>query len=123
MRRLVDSDGLVWFGVLGGGVAWAVQFVVGLAFGLARCDSPDARWQLPVHAWALTLAIAGVLVAALAQLVAIRIFLATRRASSQPPAGRIRFLAAIGMTVNPLALAIIVMSAVGLALAPLCQQS
>lgn len=123
MRRLVDSDALVWFGALGGAAAWAVQFVAGLGLGLARCESPDARWQLPVHAWAIALAAGGVVVAALAQLVAIRIFLATRGAGSQPPAGRIRFLASIGMTVNPLALTIIVMSAVGLALAPMCHQS
>ncbi len=123
MSRPADSNGLLWFGVLGGALAWAVQFLAGLAIGLARCASPDARWQLSVHAWAIVFAAGGALIAILAQLVAFKAFRATRDAGSEPPAGRVRFLATIGMTVNPLALAIIVMSAVGLALLPLCQQS
>ncbi|MGI8507506.1 MAG: hypothetical protein ACR2MK_12035 [Solirubrobacteraceae bacterium] len=123
MTRWADSNVLVWFGVLGGALAWAVQFVAGLAFGLARCSSPDARWQVSVHAWALAFAIAGALVAVLAQLAAIQVYRTTREAGSEPPAGRRHFLATIGMTVNPLALAIIIMSAVGLALFPLCRQS
>lgn len=123
MSHRTGSNGLLWFGVLGGALAWAAQFVAGLAIGLARCDSPDARWQLSVHTWAIIFAAGGALIAILAQLVAINAFQATRDAGSEPPAGRVRFLATVGMTVNPLALAIIVMSAVGLSLLPLCQQS
>ncbi len=123
MSKPAGSDGLLWFGVLGGALAWAVQFVAGLAFGLARCQSPDARWQLSVHALGIAVAAVGAVIAVLAQVVAFKAFRATREAGSEPPGGRVHFLATIGMTVNPLALAIIVLSAVGLALLPLCQQS
>ncbi|MGI8904084.1 MAG: hypothetical protein DLM64_15835 [Solirubrobacterales bacterium] len=124
MRKpLAHSDVLAWFGVLGGSAAWLVQFVAAHAFGIARCDSPDARFQLPVHAWSIALAAAGTLVAVLAEVVAIRIWMATREAGSKPPGGRLHFLATVGVTVNPLALAIIVMSGVGVSLLPLCQQS
>ncbi len=123
MSKPAGSNGLLWFGVLGGGLAWAVQFVAGLAFGLARCQSPNARWQVPVHALGIAVAVVGAVIAVLAQMVAFKAFRATREAGSQPPAGRVHFLATIGMTVNPLALAVIVLSAVGLAALPLCQQS
>lgn len=123
MTNLADSDLLVWFGVLGGAFAWLTQFVAAHAFGIARCDSPDARFQLPVHGWSIALAAAGALVAVLAQVVSFRIWRVTRNVGSKPPGGRVHFLATIGLAVNPLALAIIVMSGVGVSLLPLCQQS
>src|SRR5207302_4667513 len=34
---------LVWFAFAGGAVAWALQFVAGLAFSFAQCDPPPGR--------------------------------------------------------------------------------
>lgn len=121
--RGLRSTGLIWFGVLGGPLAWATVHVAGYGFGLARCDSPNARFQLPVHGWAVALSAAGVIIALLAEATSLRVFLATRESGEQPPEGRIHFLATIGLTVNPLALAIIVMDGVGVPLLHLCQQS
>ena len=106
---------LVWFGVLAGPLAWATQFLFGMQFGLARCESPDGRFQFPVHTISLALGAAGVLVGVLAELVAIAVFRATRP--------DLHFLAAVGITVNPLTLTICAMVAVGVPLLGLCHQS
>ena len=117
------SNALVWFGVLGGALAWAAQHVANIGIGFARCHSPDARFPVAAHPWAAGLAVAGTLVALLAEAAALRVFCATRDAGSAPPLGRVRFLATIGLTVNPLVAAIILMSGVGTLLLPLCHQS
>ncbi len=117
------SNSLLWFGVLGGPVAWAIQFVSGYAFALAQCDQPVSRWQIPVHGWDIALAAAAAVIAISAELVSLRIFRATRDAGSAPPAGRFHFLSTVGLTVNPLALAIIVMTGIGVPLLTVCQQS
>ena len=113
----------LWFGVAGGPLAWAMNHVAAYAFGLAQCDDPANRWQLSVHAWQVAFGVAGALVALVAEAVALRIFLDTRDADNQPPAGRVHFLSVVGLTVNPLALAIMVMTAVGSPLLTVCQQS
>jgi len=119
---------LVWFGVLGGPAAWATQFLFGMQFSLARCESPDGRFQFPVHTISAVLGAAGVLVGVLAELAAIAVFRATRPDQHSQQAaditiGRLRFLAAVGMTVNPLTLTICAMVAVGVPLLGLCHQS
>jgi hypothetical protein len=114
---------LLWFGVLGGSLAWAVQHVAGYGFGLAQCDQPVPRWDLPVHAWQIALAAAGVAVGVAAEAVCVRIFLATRKADEAPPTSRVHFLSVVGMTVNPLAIAIMIMTGIGAPLLRLCQQS
>ncbi len=119
---------LAWFGVLGGPVAWAVQFLFGMQFGLARCESPDRRFQFPVHTISPVLGAAGVLVGVLAELAAIEVFRATRadehsQHEADVTTGRLHFLGAIGMTVNPLTLAICAMAAVAVPLLGLCHQS
>jgi hypothetical protein len=119
---------LVWFGVLGGPVAWAVQFLFAMQFGLARCESPDARFQFPVHVISVALGAIGVLVSVLAMLAAIAVFRATSADEhTQQPAqittGRLHFLAAVGITVDPLTAMICAMVAIGVPLLGLCQQS
>ena len=127
------SDLVVWFGVLGGGLAWATQFVTGLAFTFAQCNQTDERTNLPVQSWQTALAGAGVLVGLASMVTAARIYRASavgeipehlrRGDDARPPVGRINFLATVGLVVNSLALAIMVMTAVGAPLLQLCQQS
>lgn len=121
-------NGLVWFGVLGGPAAWALQFLFAMQFGLARCESPNARFQFPVHAISAVLGAAGVLIGVLAELAAIVVFRAAdqhrlARGISEITSGRLRFLAAVGMTVNPLTLTICAMVAIGAPLLGICHQS
>jgi hypothetical protein len=128
------STGLLWFGVLGGALAWVTQFVVGLQFTFAQCNSPAGRWQLPVQTWQSALAAAGVVVGLAATVVSWRIYHATsevddvaeherRGEGFAPPVGRINFLATVGLLVNFLAIAIMVMTAIGAPLLRVCQQS
>jgi hypothetical protein len=125
---------LVWFGVLGGAIAWSVQFVANLAFTFAQCNAPPGRWQLPVHGWQIGLSVAAICVGLAAAAVSLRLYLRTfrldhiaeaerRGEGTAPPTGRINFLATVGLTVNFLALAIMVMTAIGAPLLPVCQQS
>jgi membrane protein required for beta-lactamase induction len=119
---------LVWFGVLGGPVAWAAQFLFAMQFGLARCESPNDRFPFPVLTISAVLGAVAVLVGVLAELVAIAVFRATRedghtQTTADITSGRLRFLATVGMTVNPLALTISAMVAIGVPLLGVCHQS
>jgi hypothetical protein len=124
----------VWFGVLGGALAWGTQFVAGLAFTFAQCNAPPGRWQLPVQTWQSALSIAGVVVGLAAGAVCLSLYRRTRAVDdvagterrgegSPPPVGRVNFLATTGLLVNMLALAIMIMTAIGAPLLRVCQQS
>jgi 4-amino-4-deoxy-L-arabinose transferase-like glycosyltransferase len=128
------STALVWFGVLGGAVAWTAQFVAGLAFTFAQCNAPPGRWELPVQTWQSVLSIAGVVVGLIAVAVCVRLYRQTRNVDdaaeterlgegTPPPAGRVNFLATTGLLVNALVLVIMIMTAIGAPLLRLCQQS
>jgi hypothetical protein len=119
---------LAWFGVLGGPVAWALQFLFSMQFGLARCESPDGRFPFPVHLLAALLGGIGAVIGVLALLAAIAVFRRTRE--HEKAAGRARvtserlhFLGAVGMAVNPLTVTICAMTAVGVPLLSVCQPS
>jgi hypothetical protein len=128
----LPSTALIWFGVLGGPVAWGAQFIANLFLTFAQCNT-DPRRQLPLHAWELGLSIAAATVAAAAEGVSVHVFCRTRvddiaeqelrGEGSVPPVGRINFLAMIGLLTNFLSFAIIAMTAIGAPLLTMCQQS
>ena len=126
MRR-PGSQALAWAGALGPPFAWAGQHIVGYALGLADCPDNTAGpgWKVSVDG--LTIAVGGVAAAAtaLCGIAAVLAWRASRDAddSDAPPAGRVHFLAVIGMTITPLFLAIIVMSSAGAIVANGCVQS
>ena len=125
---------LVWFAVGGGPIAFALQFVAGLAFSFAQCNQPGDRWRLAVQSWQVAVAAAGLMVGLASMATAIWLFLRTFRigdvfeeersgGGSAPPIGRIHFLSIVALIVNFLTLLIIVMDGVGTPLLSLCQQS
>ena len=126
MRR-PGSQALAWAGALGPAFAWAGQHVAGFALGLADC--PDNRhgagWNVPVDGLTIAVGAVAAAAAALCGLAAVLAWRATRDASDSdaPPAGRVHFLAVIGMTITPLFLAMIVMSSAGAIAANGCVQS
>lgn len=118
---------LAWIGVLFPPFAWAGQHIAGYATGLARCPD-NARgegWNVPVDTVTIAIgatAAALVLVGGASALVA---WLASRDADEDdaPPAGRIHFLSAVGLTITPLFLAMVVMSSAGAIVANGCHQA
>jgi hypothetical protein len=81
-----------------------------------------------VHGISAALGGAAVLVNALAELTAIGVFRAANPDHDHPgiseiTTGRLRFLGAVGMTVNPLTLTICAMVAIGVPLLGICHQS
>jgi putative flippase GtrA len=128
------TNTMLWFGVAGGCAAFALQFVANLAFTFAQCNQPTSRWQLPVHGWQIALSAAAVTVVLAAMGTCGWIFMRTFRIDdvfgqerrgdgSPPPLGRIHFLSIVGLIVNLLVLAIVVMTGIGAPLLPVCQQS
>ncbi|MGI8712602.1 MAG: hypothetical protein ACR2NR_05335 [Solirubrobacteraceae bacterium] len=122
----------MWFGVMGGGTAFAIQFVAGLAFTFAQCGR-SGRTDVPVQSWQTALSAAGVLVGLTAMGTALRLYRASAVGDipahlregddAPPPIGRIHFLATVGLLVNLLAVTIMIMTAVGAPLLQQCQQS
>ncbi len=135
MKVRSTTTPLLWFGILGGPLGWAAQFVASYAFTLAECDPPVPRWHLPIHAWEIALAVGGLAIGAVATIVSLRILLRSYRTDndvlqeelrgigSQPPLGRVMFLAVIGVTVNLLAIPIVIITGVGAPLLTVCRQS
>jgi hypothetical protein len=121
--RSARTTRLLWFGIMGGPLAWAIVHIAGYGFGIAQCDQPAARWQLPVHAFDVGVAAGGLLIGLSSIGVSLWIYLATREADDAPPQGRVHFLSVIGLVVNFLAIVIIILDGVGAPLTGLCHQS
>ena len=116
-----------WLGVLGPPFAWALQHVAGISVGLADCpdNALGPGWSVPVDALTIAIGAVAAVVAALCGAAAVAALRATRDAADDdaPPAGRIHFLALIGITITPLFLAMIAMSSAGAVAATGCTQS
>ena len=116
---------LAWFGVFGAPFAWVVQFLIGLSLTFARCNLPGMPRSVAINGVAIAAtAVAGV-VAAAGGLAAVLAFRATRENEDDdaPPAGRVHFLAVVGMTTTPLFLFIIVLNGLGVVSLPGCVQA
>lgn len=129
--KSLPSNAVLWFGVLGGASAWMTQFVANLGFTFADCNQSR---MLPVRGWEIGLSVGAILVCLASGAVSLRLFLRTRNGDDvstrerrgegvAPPLGRIHFLSIVGLMVNFLALAIVVMTGIGAPLLPVCQQS
>ncbi len=125
--RAPGSQALAWVGALGPPFAWAAQHIGGYAVGLADCpdNTRGPGWDVPVDAWTIVIGSVTALAVVGCGLAAVLAWRATRDAddSDAPPAGRVHFLAVIGMTIAPLFLAIILMSSAGAIAANGCTQS
>jgi heme/copper-type cytochrome/quinol oxidase subunit 2 len=116
---------LMWFAVLGAPAAWGVEFAVGYWVTQTGCSVPGRGWNVDQDIWGLVLMIVCFAVAVAAGLTAIAMFRGTRdhEEDDAPPAGRMHFLAAVGMTVTVLFIFIIVMTGLGILILPNCHQS
>lgn len=130
----LPSTWLVWFAVLGGAVAWLTQFIANLFISFAKCNGMQSQRAVPLVTLSVVLSVAAVVVTLAAEALSLRLFVQTQTLAhvaqdefegrgSAPPVGRINFLATVGLLVNFLALAIVVMTAIGVPLLTGCQQS
>ena len=117
----------MWFGLFAAPAAWALQHVSGVELQYATCHDNTAGpgYDIHVDAWTLAVTIAAAAIAVLGGLASVGAWRATREAEEDdaPPAGRIHFLAVIGMTITPLFLALILMAGLGEVFLPSCLQS
>ncbi|MEU8264034.1 hypothetical protein AB0C02_25855 [Micromonospora sp. NPDC048999] len=118
---------LLWYGVLGGAVAWAVHLMAAWSMDELACAAGSAEisalplWQAVGLAVIIpALAAAGAL--AVAVLAWTRMGQAQRSGASDNAYGRTRLLAAVGIWANLFFLSIIVLGGVALLVLPVCQR-
>lgn len=132
--KVTPSNRLVWFAVLGGGLAWATQHVINVMMTYFTCNQSAPRLSPPLHVIELASSILALVIQLGALVASAVLFQQGRRVDAvvaqerhgegaPPPIGRVTFLAMIGLTVNPLVLAITVMTAIGAPLLSICQQA
>lgn len=115
---------LMWAGVWAGPVAWALQHAAGVMFGIAQCNPNGTRWNVPLRTWDVLAAAGGAAITVAGIVAAIAAFRGTRdRSEAPPPGSRIHFMAAMGLAIGPLFLAIIVLNGLGTGLNDVCRQS
>jgi hypothetical protein len=116
---------IMWFAVVGAPFAWGVEFAVGYWMTQTGCSVPGRGWSLDQNIWGVVLMVVAFAVAVAAGLTAVAMFRGTRQVEDDdaPPAGRVRFLAAVGMTVTTLFVFVIVMTGLGIVILPDCRQS
>jgi hypothetical protein len=117
MRRTlsVSAEFLQWFGLLGAALTWTVQLVVGFGVTVARCGAANTVLGVDLKAWEVSLLVAGVLLALLAEAAAVTLLWRTRDVdyTEPPPDGRRHFFVVAAVLGNLLFLVIIVLSGVG----------
>lgn len=131
--RWPPPTALVWFAVLGGGLAWGAQFVANLFLTFAQCNQLPPHRGLPLDTVEIVLSVVAVAIGVAAEGVSVLLLRHTSRdditeaeirgEGTLPPIGRINFLALVGLFVNPLAVTIVVMTAIGVPALVGCQQS
>jgi hypothetical protein len=114
-----------WFASGGAAAAWAVQHLFGYWVSVGNCNQESTGWGSGAEFWTIAASAVAAMVAIGAGLVAVALFRGTLEDETHdaPPAGRVRFLAIVGMAMTPLFLAIILMSGVGAGILSPCQTS
>jgi len=112
-----------WFGVLAGGLAWAVQHVVGYGVTEAACGANGLAVRS--DPWQIGLAAGAGAVVLAAEASAIVVYLATRGVdyAGDPPAGRLHFFALAAIVTNLLFLTVVVLDGTGALAGIGCRQS
>ena len=124
-ERLAPSSPVspvLWFAVLGGPLAYAVQMGAGYWLAEAQCSPTGGMWGISLGTWGLVVGAVAAAVALAAGLTALWLFRGAGDYKGTPPPGRIAFLAIVGMTVSALFGALILMSAAGILTFQVCNQ-
>lgn len=119
---------LLWYGVLGGALAWAVHLLAAWGLDELACAAGSERVSAVPLAQAVGLAVViPALLTAGSLLVAVLVWRRTARAERAAGAedhsyGRARMLATLGIWANLLFLAMIVLGGIAVLVFPPCQQ-
>jgi hypothetical protein len=113
--RRVPAEALQWYGLLGAGLAWATQLVIGFGVAYAECSKVGPRWGIDIVTWEITLMVVGGCFALLAEAAAITVLMSTRglEYDDPPPHGRRHFFAWAAALGNLLFLGAILLSGIG----------
>jgi hypothetical protein len=124
MKMLIRLELLQWYGLLGAGLAWTVQLVLGFGVTVARC-STGGDFGLGYDTWQIALTVLAGVFAALGEAAAVTVFMATRAVEydGPPPDGRRHFFASAAVIGNVLFLMIILLSGIGLLAHSPCRQA
>lgn len=114
---------VVWFAVIGAPAAWAFEFGVSYWLAEARCSVAGRDAGFSIDPWVVAAGAIGLAIGGAALVTALVLRRATDGADSNPPLGRVHFLAVIGVALSPLFLAIIAMNTVGVGVLESCAQS
>jgi uncharacterized membrane protein len=114
---------VLWFAVIGAPAAYSVQLGLGYWLVEAACSPTGEEWGISLGAWAVAVTAAAAAVAVAAGLVSIGLYRRHGDRHDPPPAGRVAFLAAVGMTVSVLFLTLILMTGAGVLTFRVCNQS
>ncbi|MGN6216041.1 MAG: hypothetical protein ACTHN7_03660 [Solirubrobacterales bacterium] len=114
---------VLWFAVFGAPGAYAVQLGLGYWLVEAACSPTGGEWGISLGAWAIVVTALAAAVAVAAGLISVWLYRRHGDRHDPPPAGRVAFLAAVGMTVSALFLALILMTGAGVLTFRVCNQS
>lgn len=114
---------VLWFAVLGAPGAYSVQLGIGYWLVEAECSPTGGQWGISLGAWAVVVTALAAAVAVAAGLTSLWLYRRPGDRHDPPPAGRVAFLATVGMTVSVLFLALILMTGAGVLTFHVCNQS
>jgi len=112
--RSVRPELLQWYGLFGAALAWTAQLVLGFGVSYADCNTVGRQWGIDVVTWEIALMVVGGLVAVVAEVAAVSVFLSTRELEydDPPPGGRRHFFSFAAMLGNLLFINAILISGI-----------
>jgi len=113
----------LWYAVLGAPAAWVLQMGVGYWLSEAKCSPAGGPWGISLTIWGIVIGGVALAVGAGAAAVAVSIYRTYDDFHAPPPAGRVAFLAIVGLAVSFLFLVLIAMSTAGILTFSVCNQS
>jgi hypothetical protein len=108
-------EGLQWFGLFAGPLAFAGEHVIGVGATLATCNPGTQGWDVAEHTVQLAAMGVAALVVLVGEAAAYLVFLATKDVDLEgdPPCGRMRFLSTAALVIGPIMLTIVLLSGLG----------